>query len=107
MCYSVATEGVLSVDLSEKIDSLDEAYAVTTSTLTQGHVARNTFVVEAYGKCVKKGGAVYHLKSEEWALEVSQIPSQLCSVWQPILEGEYKLPIGDIKMFIVKTAKLA
>lgn len=58
-------------------------------------------------KCVKKGGAVYHLKSEEWALEVSQIPSQLCSLWQPILDGEYKLPIGDIKMFVVKTAKIA
>ena len=58
-------------------------------------------------KCVKKGGVVYHLKSEEWALEVSQIPSQLCSLWQPFLDGEYKLPIGDIKMFVVKTAKLA
>ncbi|MGZ3692373.1 MAG: 16S rRNA (guanine(527)-N(7))-methyltransferase RsmG [Pseudobdellovibrio sp.] len=58
-------------------------------------------------KAVKKGGAVFHLKSEEWALEVSQIPTQLCSLWQPTLESEYKLPIGDIKMFVVKTAKIA
>ena len=58
-------------------------------------------------KCVKKGGTIYHMKSEEWALEVSQIPSQLCSLWQPSLEQEYKLPIGDIKMFVVKTIKIA
>jgi 16S rRNA (guanine527-N7)-methyltransferase len=57
-------------------------------------------------KAVKKGGIVYHMKSEEWALEVSQIPTQLCSIWQPALESEYKLPIGDIKMFVVKTTKL-
>jgi 16S rRNA (guanine527-N7)-methyltransferase len=57
-------------------------------------------------KIVKKGGVVFHLKSEEWALEVSQIPTQLCSMWQPALELEYKLPIGDIKMFVVRTNKL-
>lgn len=58
-------------------------------------------------KPVKKGAIVYHMKSDEWALEVSQIPSQLCSMWQPELEQEYKLPIGDIKMFIVKTIKIS
>lgn len=57
-------------------------------------------------KAVKKGGIVYHMKSEEWAMEVSQIPTQLCSIWQPALEVEYKLPIGDIKMFVVKSTKL-
>ena len=57
-------------------------------------------------KAVKKGSAVYHMKSEEWALEVSQIPTQLCSIWQPTLESEYKLPIGEIKMYVVKTSKL-
>lgn len=57
-------------------------------------------------KCVKRSGVVFHLKSEEWAIEVSQIPTQLCSIWQPALEGEYKLPIGDVKMFVVKTSKI-
>ena len=57
-------------------------------------------------KVVKKGGVVFHMKSEEWALEVSQIPSQLCSLWQPALEAEYRLPIGEIKMFVVKTSKI-
>jgi 16S rRNA (guanine527-N7)-methyltransferase len=58
-------------------------------------------------KAVKKGAVVYHMKSEEWAIEVSQIPTQLCSLWQHEVESEYKLPIGDIKMFVVKTTKLA
>ncbi len=58
-------------------------------------------------KAVKKGGAVFHMKSDEWAIEVSQIPTQLCSSWQPSLEQEYALPIGTIKMFVVKTQKIA
>lgn len=48
MMYSVATEGVASVDLSTEIVSLDKSYAVTTSTLTQAPVARNVFTIEPY-----------------------------------------------------------
>lgn len=57
-------------------------------------------------KCVKKGANLFHLKSDEWAIEVSQIPTQLCSIWKPVLEGEYKLPIGEAKMYVVLTSKL-
>lgn len=56
-------------------------------------------------KAVQKGGSVFHLKSAEWADEISHIPIQLCSVWQPTLEAEYALPIGGINMYIVKTTK--
>jgi hypothetical protein len=55
MLYSVATEGVLSCDPSDKISSSDPGFAVTTSTLTQAHVARNVFVLEGYGKGVRNG----------------------------------------------------
>jgi hypothetical protein len=55
MLYSVKTQGVLSVDLSDRINSSDEGYAVTTSTLTQAHVARNVYVIEGYGNGVQKG----------------------------------------------------
>jgi len=57
-------------------------------------------------KAVRLGGFVYHMKSAEWSMEVSQIPIQLCSSWQPILVGEYKLPVGDMKLFVVKTDKI-
>lgn len=56
-------------------------------------------------KVVKRGGFVFHMKAAEWADEISQIPIQLCSTWQPALEAEYSLPIGGITMYVVKTTK--
>jgi 16S rRNA (guanine527-N7)-methyltransferase len=58
-------------------------------------------------KAVPKGGTVYHLKGEQWAMEVSEIPIQLCSLWTPGLVGEYRLPIGEVKFSVIKTDKLA
>lgn len=58
-------------------------------------------------KVFAKGGRMYHMKSEEWASEVAQIPTQLCSFWAPSLVGEYKLPVGEVKFSIVKTEKIA
>jgi hypothetical protein len=55
MLYSVETQGVVSVDLSTKIQSSDEGYAVTTSKLTKAPVARNVFVIEPYGPGQKEG----------------------------------------------------
>lgn len=53
-----------------------------------------------------KGSRLFHLKSEEWATEVAQIPTQLCSFWTPSLAGEYKLPVGEIRFAVVKTDKI-
>ena len=58
-------------------------------------------------KCVVKGGALYHLKGEEWGIELAEIPSQLCSIWSPSLVGEYRLPIGAFKFAVIKTDKIA
>jgi len=51
-------------------------------------------------------GKLLHLKSEEWATEVAEIPTQLCTYWQPSLLGEYKLPVGEIRYSVVKTEKI-
>lgn len=56
-------------------------------------------------KPVAKGGSVFHLKSEEWFKEVSEIPTQLCSFWKPSLFGEYRLPVGEVTFSIVRTDK--
>lgn len=64
-------------------------------------------ILLALRKIVKDGGQVFHLKAEEWGMEVSQIPIQLCSSWQPLLEGEYKLPVIDTKLYVIRTEKLA
>ena len=58
-------------------------------------------------KLVPVGGVSFHLKSDEWSLEVSEIPSQLCSIWQPVLLGQYELPEATTKFFVVKADKLA
>lgn len=58
-------------------------------------------------KVFKKGGSYFHLKSEEWATEVGQIPTQLCSYWSPELLGHYRLPIGEVNFAVVKTVKIA
>ncbi len=61
----------------------------------------------ALRKSVRKGGTVYMMKSEEWATEVANIPSQLCSFWTPSLVSEYRLPIGEVKFAVVKLKKIA
>jgi 16S rRNA (guanine527-N7)-methyltransferase len=58
-------------------------------------------------RCFAKEGTLYHIKSENWSMEVGEIPTQLCSVWTPALVKEYKLPIGEIRFAIVKTDKIS
>ena len=50
MFYSVTNEGVLSVDTSERVKPHADAFAVSSSTVTQGHVARNVFTIEPFCK---------------------------------------------------------
>lgn len=57
-------------------------------------------------KPVPKGGVLYHIKSEQWGLEITEIPTQLCSVWYPALVREYMIPSTQIKFAVVKTSKL-
>ncbi len=58
-------------------------------------------------RCVAKGGTLYHIKSENWSMDVGEIPTQLCSVWTPALVKEYKLPIGEVRFAVVKTDKIS
>ena len=58
-------------------------------------------------KPMPKGGVFFHLKGEEWGIEVGEIPTQLCSIWSPSLVGDYKLPIGTVRFSVVKTDKIA
>ncbi len=58
-------------------------------------------------KLVVKDGCVFHLKSEDWPVELSQIPTQLFSSWKPELLDKYTLPETKIKLFIVRTEKIS
>lgn len=58
-------------------------------------------------RAVPTGGSYFHLKGDNWSTEVGEIPTQLCSVWSPSLAGDYKLPIGEFKLSIVRTDKIS
>jgi 16S rRNA (guanine527-N7)-methyltransferase len=58
-------------------------------------------------KAVDVGGAIYHMRAENWGMEVADIPTQLCSVWSPGLVKEYRLPIGEVRFAVVKTDKIS
>jgi 16S rRNA (guanine527-N7)-methyltransferase len=61
----------------------------------------------AFRKSFKRGGSLYMLKSEEWASEIANIPSQLCSFWLPSLVSNYRLPLGEVEYSIIKLSKTA
>lgn len=64
------------------------------------------FALLTLRKICANGAKIYHLKSDEWSIEVSQIPTQLCSIWQPELVGQYRLPASDANMSVVCTEKI-
>lgn len=67
-------------------------------------LAKSTLILR---KIFKKGGIFFHLKSEEWFSEVSNMPTQLCAFWKPGLVSEYRLPSGEVSYAVVKTEKIA
>ncbi|RYZ82797.1 MAG: 16S rRNA (guanine(527)-N(7))-methyltransferase RsmG [Proteobacteria bacterium] len=64
-------------------------------------------VIMPMRKSISKGGLIFHIKGEEWGMEVSEIPIQLCSMWSPGLVGEYRLPVGEMKFSVIKTDKIS
>ncbi len=54
---------------------------------------------------VAEGGKFYHLKGDQWPMELSLVPSQLFSFWQPSLIGSYRLPDLGGEMSVVMTDK--
>ncbi len=58
-------------------------------------------------RVVALGGAFYHLKGDNWSGEVSEIPTQLCSVWTPTLVKLYRLPVGETKFAVIKTQRIS
>lgn len=58
-------------------------------------------------KSVSKGGRFFHLKGDSWATELSQVPPQLLSMWEPTLLGQYPLPAGKGDMAIILTEKIS
>lgn len=56
---------------------------------------------------VARGGKFFHLKGDQFAQELGAVPSQLFSIWQPSMVGEYRLPNRGAEMSIIVTDKIA
>ncbi len=93
------------ITMHQTIESLPENSVKTAMARGLSSISRSILLAR---KVVAKGGHFYHLKGEEWGLEVSEIPTQLCSVWSPSLTGDYKHPVGNnTKFSIIQTEKIA
>jgi 16S rRNA (guanine527-N7)-methyltransferase len=90
--------------LHQGIETLPEGSVQTA--MARGYASISKSILTCR-KLFPKGGHLFHLKGQEWGLEISEIPTQLCSVWSPSLVGDYKFPTGGIKMAVVLTEKIA
>jgi 16S rRNA (guanine527-N7)-methyltransferase len=88
----------------EGIDSFEQASL--NCVMTRGFAPIPKAIL-ALRRAFKRGGSLYMLKSEEWATEVANIPSQLCSFWLPSLVSDYRLPVGEVQYSIIKLLKTA
>ena len=59
-----------------------------------------------FNKIFDVGGQFIHLKGNNWSTEIANLPSQLISVWQPELLGEYFLPVSQARRAVVITQKI-
>jgi len=55
---------------------------------------------------MRVGGEFYHFKGSGWVTEVAQIPSQICTSWQPSLTREYELPIINTRQALICTKRI-
>lgn len=61
----------------------------------------------ALRKCFKVNGVMYFMKASDWPVEISAVPTQLCSIWSPKLFHEYKLPTTETSFYVVAATKIS
>ena len=58
-------------------------------------------------KAVAKGGRFFHIRSDGWANELANMPSQVFTHWMPQLLGKYRIPETATEFFVVLTEKVS
>ncbi len=102
--HLAATLGLKNVTVENKnVDTMDDNSVKYAICRGFGNISRTILSARKY---MVQGGSLYHLKAEEWGIEVGEIPSQLCAIFSPSLVGEYKLPVGAVKFGVVRTEKV-
>ncbi len=59
----------------------------------------------SFRKPMSPGGRLFHLKSDGWSQELASVPTQLFSVWETSLVGQYALPESGTMMAVVLSEK--
>lgn len=80
-------------------DSVEQAICRGYTTLTKAFLALR--------KSFKVNSVMYFMKASDWPAEISQVPTQLCSIWTPKLFHEYKLPTTDSTFYVVAAKKIS
>lgn len=101
---AVATLGQKNIlVVNQAVEALPEGSIETA--LSRGYAQLSKALISTRKSFAKKA-SYFHMKGDEWSMEVSQIPTQLCSQWDVALLGEYKLPSTDFKVAVVKTTRI-
>ena len=103
--HVISATGAKNADvICTKIESMKEGSVTHAMVRGFSSISKTILITR---KLVAKGGVIFHLKGEEWGMEVSEIPIQLCSSWAPGLVGEYRLPVGEVRFSVIKTDKIS
>lgn len=76
-----------------------------TNSLCRGF-ADITKTMMAFRNHVPKGGNAYAIKSDVWGIELSRVPTQLCSLWEPILVKDFQVPMMPKKSSVVNLKRI-
>lgn len=75
------------------------------SAVSRAFASLSKALISSRRQC-KKGCLYYHFKGENWPTEVAQMPTQLCSFWEPSLLGSYTLPETSTELSIVVAKRI-
>lgn len=65
-----------------------------------------TKTMMAFRTIVPPGGNAYSIKADNWGIELSRVPTQLCSLWEPILVKDFQVPLAPKKSSLVNIKRL-
>lgn len=87
------------------VDAEDLPHDSVVNAIARGYAPLHKVLLTARHQ-VKVGGKFFHLKSDSWPQELAGIPSQLFTVWDSSLLGQYSLPETGVQMAVVITEKV-
>lgn len=65
-----------------------------------------TKTMMAFRAIVPSGGNAYSIKAENWGVELSRVPTQLCSLWEPKLIKDFQVPLAQKKSSLINIKRI-